>query len=526
LQQTANLVRVIALSSSMPAKHNRKAFEAFWSRSQAISELAMLVAEERVAVCNIFPDQAGLAGVFHDCGVPVLMQRFSTYCKDMCLDEPGRWTDLAEEDRRFNADHCVVGYLVAKHWNLPDFICDAIRYHHDVTQLGHHVARSMVAILQLAIQIYSEDRHLPNPEWESIRSEVLDELGLREDTLPELIDVVLEQYHGASHHHNDRRLRRPASGRSQGTAGSRCAPSPSQGRRCGAGGGGRRYGRTHGGRAGRAAGDPHGGNQPRAVFGAQRVAAGDCLKSSINEAHMLIKASRFINEKDPHSTAVMLLLQPGKVSWAHCGDSRLYRFRGDRLVFRTTDHSYVEATGGQGADHAEQALVHPNRNILLTSLGGNEPPRIDYGEADDLQAGDSFVLCSDGLWGYFSDAELGSLVASLFGARGSEQLITPSADAGRRARATTSRWSSSSWSKNRKNRRNGWLKAPRRRPGADRLRQGGDGACRIISFPGRPAARQPPGAACADVPDAPWPWPSRHRRGGDRVRRRRSRRAC
>lgn len=200
LQQTANLVRVIALSSSMPAKHNRKAFEAFWSRSQAISELAMLVAEERVAVCNIFPDQAGLAGVFHDCGVPVLMQRFSTYCKDMCLDEPGRWTDLAEEDRRFNADHCVVGYLIAKHWNLPDFICDAIRYHHDVTQLGHHVARSMVAILQLAIQIYSEDRHLPNPEWESIRSEVLDELGLREDTLPELIDVVLEQYHGASHH--------------------------------------------------------------------------------------------------------------------------------------------------------------------------------------------------------------------------------------------------------------------------------------------------------------------------------------
>ena len=40
----------------------------------------------------------------------------------------------------------------------------------------------------------------------------------------------------------------------------------------------------------------------------------DMLEASIKEAHMLIKASRFINEKDPHSTAVMLLLQPGKVS--------------------------------------------------------------------------------------------------------------------------------------------------------------------------------------------------------------------
>ncbi len=136
------------------------------------------------------------------------------------------------------------------------------------------------------------------------------------------------------------------------------------------------------------------------------------LESSLMEAHVLIKASRFINEKDPHSTAVMLLLQPGKVSWAHCGDSRLYRFRGERLVFCTTDHSYVQQLVASGKISAEQALVHPNRNILITSLGGKEAPRIDYGEAADLQAGDSFLLCSDGLWGYFGDAEPGALLAA------------------------------------------------------------------------------------------------------------------
>ena len=149
----------------------------------------------------------------------------------------------------------------------------------------------------------------------------------------------------------------------------------------------------------------------------------DMLEASIKEAHMLIKASRFINEKDPHSTAVMLLLQPGKVSWAHCGDSRLYRFRGDRLLFRTTDHSYVETLVAKGRITPEQALVHPNRNILLTSLGGNEPPRIDYGEADDVQAGEVFVLCSDGVWGYFSDAELGSLVETYSAREACDRLI-------------------------------------------------------------------------------------------------------
>lgn len=195
LQQTANLVQAIALAAAMPARHNRKAFEAYWARSQSIAEFAMLIAEERVAVCNIFPDQAHLAGIFHECGVPVLMQRFSTYCKAMHLDEPGTWADLAEEDARFNADHCVVGYLVGRHWKLPDFICDAIRFHHDFRRIDKHAARTMVAILQLAIEFHHQSRQLINPEWDSVRADVLEELGLGDETLPELADIIFERYH-------------------------------------------------------------------------------------------------------------------------------------------------------------------------------------------------------------------------------------------------------------------------------------------------------------------------------------------
>jgi HD-like signal output (HDOD) protein len=194
IKQTYNIVQAVALAQAVPAKHNAKAFEAFWARSRAIAQLAMLVAEERVSVCNIFPDQAYLAGIFHDCGVPVLMQRFTTYCKDMRLDVPGAWTDLAEEDKRFNADHCVVGYLVAKHWKLPDFICDAIRYHHDMLNMGSHAARTMVAILQLAIQLYYLDQQTDNPEWTAIGFDVADELGMHTEDLPEFMDDILERY--------------------------------------------------------------------------------------------------------------------------------------------------------------------------------------------------------------------------------------------------------------------------------------------------------------------------------------------
>ncbi|MBS1144764.1 MAG: hypothetical protein H6R14_2170 [Proteobacteria bacterium] len=194
--QTFNLVQAIALASAGDIKKNRQVYEAFWARSHAVGLLAMLIADERVAVCNIFPDQAYLAGMFHDCGVPLLMQRFPTYCAEMKLGTPGVWIDLAEEDRKFNADHCVVGYLVARHWRLPEFICDAIRYHHAIGELGAHDARSMVAIVQLAVDIYYRDQRISSPEWDLIKADVLPELGLSEEALPEFVDIILERFGG------------------------------------------------------------------------------------------------------------------------------------------------------------------------------------------------------------------------------------------------------------------------------------------------------------------------------------------
>lgn len=196
VRQTFNLVQAIAVASLQDTKHNREGYEAFWARSEAVGQLSMLIADDRITVCNIFPDQAYLAGMFHDCGVPLLMRRFPTYCAEMRLTEPGRWIELTEEDKKFSADHCVVGYFVAKHWNLPDFICDSIRNHHEIGRIGLHESRSMVAILQMAIHLYYRDLGVANPEWDTVREEVLAELGVHEDSLPEFMDVILERFHG------------------------------------------------------------------------------------------------------------------------------------------------------------------------------------------------------------------------------------------------------------------------------------------------------------------------------------------
>lgn len=159
------------------------------------------------------------------------------------------------------------------------------------------------------------------------------------------------------------------------------------------------------------------------TFVPHKESARSLLESSINEAHTLIKASRFLNEKDPHSTVVMLLLQPGNASWAHCGDSRFYLFRDNCVALRTTDHSYVAQLVVQRKITPEQALIHPNRNILLTSLGGAEQPRVSFGETDRLQAGDTFLLCSDGLWSSFTDQELAWAIGGAGSAREASELL-------------------------------------------------------------------------------------------------------
>ena len=104
----------------------------------------------------------------------------------------------------------------------------------------------------------------------------------------------------------------------------------------------------------------------------------------------------------PRTTVVACVLQGNAAYWAHCGDSRLYLVRGDKLIARTRDHSYSELqeTLSQVVPIGERF----NRNVLFTCLGSPGKPVVDAVGPLLMQSGDRILLCSDGLWGNVSDA--------------------------------------------------------------------------------------------------------------------------
>lgn len=104
----------------------------------------------------------------------------------------------------------------------------------------------------------------------------------------------------------------------------------------------------------------------------------------------------------PRTTLVACVLQGNFAYWAHCGDSRLYLVRGDKLIARTRDHSYLELQEALGRSPAAGESF--NRNVLFTCLGSPGKPMVDATGPLFLQDGDRLLLCSDGLWGTVDDA--------------------------------------------------------------------------------------------------------------------------
>jgi serine/threonine protein phosphatase PrpC len=112
------------------------------------------------------------------------------------------------------------------------------------------------------------------------------------------------------------------------------------------------------------------------------------------------------------TTLVVAWFYDNLVTVAHIGDSRLYRLRGDEFRPLTRDHSFLQEQIDSGMITAEQARHSQNKNLVTRALGVDpevKPEINDY----EVEPGDIYLLCSDGLNDMVEDEEIGLTVQTL-----------------------------------------------------------------------------------------------------------------
>lgn len=124
------------------------------------------------------------------------------------------------------------------------------------------------------------------------------------------------------------------------------------------------------------------------------------------------------NQAQMGTTMTFLCFHDGGCMVAHIGDSRIYHIRPSLgnlrgILFRSRDHSLVQQLYEQGEISLEEMRTSPKKNIILKAMQPHQPERTEATivHIDDVEAGDFFYLCTDGMLEQMDDAALMAIFA-------------------------------------------------------------------------------------------------------------------
>ena len=129
---------------------------------------------------------------------------------------------------------------------------------------------------------------------------------------------------------------------------------------------------------------------------------------------------------DMRTTLALVAIDPeaSLATWANAGDSRVYLFRGARMIYRSRDHSVVQEMIDAGLVGRDASRTHPHRNVLTSGLGGGDVSLNLSEQPMRVNPGDVFMLCSDGFWEYVEEPDMERTLAQSEGPEGWLEAMT------------------------------------------------------------------------------------------------------
>jgi HD-like signal output (HDOD) protein len=199
MNTVANIVNTLYLRDSMSEQGDMaddvyKAMNHFWDSATDVARACHLVAQR----LRYNPDTAYMLGLFHNAGIPLLMQRFSDYPEIIAqsyLLEEHRIVDC--ENKHYKSNHAVVSFYAARSWKLKPLLCRVIAEHHSAVDIFSDNDKTnpdekyLLAILKVAEHLAGLFRIIGNNdddlEWQQIEEAVLDCLSLSQFDYEDLV---------------------------------------------------------------------------------------------------------------------------------------------------------------------------------------------------------------------------------------------------------------------------------------------------------------------------------------------------
>ncbi|MEO0442238.1 MAG: HDOD domain-containing protein [Pseudomonadota bacterium] len=204
VNSVVNLVNGLSIKGEL-SNDDIIALGSFWDNAMEIAEACAAIAK---LIGYPTPDEAYTLGLFHNCGVPLLMMRFDNYqevIQKSYARDNASITDI--ENELIQTNHAVVGYYVAKSWNLPLYISQAIHEHHNVEKIisddkQNPQKRTLLTILKMAENICGNYRNLgqqtEDHEWQRVSEQVLEYVGLGQYDYETLCSQLIDMGIGVS----------------------------------------------------------------------------------------------------------------------------------------------------------------------------------------------------------------------------------------------------------------------------------------------------------------------------------------
>lgn len=191
-----NLVQEALLSMALAAPG--AALERFWDNSRYTAAASALIARKTGCARA---ETAYTFGLFHDCGIPLLVSRFPNYKQILGVANQAteRWfTEV--EDEALDTNHATIGYILARTWGLTENVCAAILCHHDYSVLIEDSSLEPESRTLIAVNVVAEyvaGTHLRtrrDAEWDKGRAPAAHILGYPVAELEDLADDIIYSF--------------------------------------------------------------------------------------------------------------------------------------------------------------------------------------------------------------------------------------------------------------------------------------------------------------------------------------------